>query len=75
MQLKQRNNKRMTLIEKLYQLFLECKEITTDTRDCPKGSIFFALKGANFNGNSIAHKALEQGYAYAVVDESTPDMF
>ena len=74
MQLKQRNNKRMTLIEKLYQLFLECKEITTDTRDCPKGSIFFALKGANFNGNSFAHKALEQGCAYAVVDESTPDM-
>ena len=64
----------MTLIEKLYQLFLECKEITTDTRDCPKGSIFFALKGANFNGNSFAHKALEQGCAYAVVDESTPDM-
>lgn len=54
----------------LYQLFLEYPVITTDTRDCPAGSIFFALKGANFNGNRFALQALEAGCAYAVVDEA-----
>lgn len=43
--------------------------VTTDSRDCPEGSIFFALKGASFNGNAFAKKALEQGCSYAVVDE------
>lgn len=43
--------------------------VTTDSRDCPKSSIFFALKGASFNGNAFAAKALEQGCSYAVVDE------
>lgn len=41
----------------------------TDTRDIKPGSIFFALKGENFNGNQFAEKALEMGCAYAVIDE------
>ena len=41
----------------------------TDTRDIKPGSIFFALKGGNFNGNQFAEKALEMGCAYAVIDE------
>ena len=57
-------------IETLYALFEKHPVITTDSRDCPPGSIFFALKGANFNGNGFAHKALEQGCAYAVIDEA-----
>lgn len=57
-------------IETLYALFEKHPVITTDSRDCPEGSIFFALKGANFNGNGFAQKALEQGCAYAVVDEA-----
>lgn len=57
-------------ISELYKLFCEHPVITTDTRDCPEGSIFFALKGATFNGNEFAQKALEQGCAYAVVDEN-----
>ena len=48
---------------------MEHPTITTDSRECPEGSIFFALKGASFNGNAFAGKALEQGCAYAVVDE------
>ena len=56
-------------IAELYKIFCEHPVITTDTRDCPEGSIFFALKGATFNGNQFAVKALEQGCAYAVVDE------
>ena len=44
--------------------------ITTDSRDCPEGSIFIALKGDNFNGNRFALQALEKGCAYAIVDEA-----
>lgn len=56
-------------ISGLYKIFLEHPTVTTDSRECPEGSIFFALKGALFNGNAFAGKALEQGCAYAVVDE------
>lgn len=57
-------------MSKLYSLFLQNPIITTDSRDCPAGSLFFALKGANFNGNAYAASALEKGCAYAVVDEA-----
>lgn len=53
----------------LYDLFLKHPVVTTDSRMCPKGSIFFALKGERFNGNLFAEKAIEAGCAYAVVDE------
>jgi len=56
-------------IKQLYRLYQEHPCITTDSRDCPKDSIFFALKGANFNGNAFAEKALAAGCAYAVIDE------
>lgn len=57
----------------LHSLFLDHSTITTDSRHCPRGSIFFALKGAHFNGNLFAEKALEAGCAYAVVDEWPED--
>ncbi len=53
----------------LHQLFLTANGVSTDTRKIIPGSIFFALKGANFNGNSFALTALELGAAYAVIDE------
>jgi UDP-N-acetylmuramoyl-tripeptide--D-alanyl-D-alanine ligase len=56
-------------IEKLYQLFLDSKGICTDTRKIEVGTIFFALKGDNFNGNKYAQNALDEGCIYAVVDE------
>lgn len=56
-------------ISELYNIFLQHPQVTTDSRECPKGSMFFALKGASFNGNEFALKALEQGCAYAVIDE------
>ncbi len=56
-------------IEQLYQLYMQSRIVTTDSRNCPEGSIFFALRGANFNGNLYAHSALEKGCSYAVVDE------
>ena len=56
-------------ISELYKIFRQHPVVTTDSRDCPENSIFFALKGASFNGNAFAAKALEQGCAFAVVDE------
>lgn len=53
----------------LYKLFEQHPIVSTDTRAVIPNSIFFALKGANFNGNKFAKQALEQGCAYAVVDE------
>lgn len=56
-------------IKKLYKLYKQHPVITTDSRDCPKGSIFLALKGEKFNGNLFARQALEKGCMYAIVDE------
>lgn len=53
----------------LYDIYKEHPVVTTDSRDCPAGSIFIALKGATFDGNKFAKSALEKGCAYAVVDE------
>ena len=56
-------------IKELYQLYLQHPCITTDSRDCPEGSIFLALKGESFDGNKFAEAALEKGCAYAIVDD------
>ena len=56
-------------ISTLYNYFKECGKVTTDTRNCPEGSMFIALKGETFNGNAFAKQALEKGCRYAVVDE------
>ncbi|MDZ7741352.1 MAG: UDP-N-acetylmuramoyl-tripeptide--D-alanyl-D-alanine ligase [Bacteroidota bacterium] len=53
----------------LYQLYLKYPHITTDSRSDVKDSVFFALKGENFNGNKFASAALEKGAAFAVVDQ------
>ncbi len=57
-------------ITKLYEVFLKYPNITTDSRNCPSDSIFFALKGNNFNGNEYAAAALNNGCKYAVVDQA-----
>jgi UDP-N-acetylmuramoyl-tripeptide--D-alanyl-D-alanine ligase len=56
-------------IKELYQLYLEHPVVCTDTRKLSPNCLFFALKGGNFNGNLFATKALENGAAYAIVDE------
>lgn len=56
-------------LDLLYSYFLKSTGVTTDSRHCPDGSIFFALKGDNFDGNKYAQQALEKGCAYAVVDD------
>jgi len=54
----------------LYPIYLQHPIICTDSRVCPKDSLFFALKGENFNANGFALSALEKGCAFAVVDEA-----
>ena len=57
-------------IEELYAIYLAHPVVTTDSRNCPQDSIFFALKGSTFDGNAYAVQALEKGCAYAVVDDA-----
>lgn len=68
----------MSVIERLYALFSEHPNVTSDTRELIPGGLFFALKGGNFDGNRFAADALRGGCAYAVVDDpqvATDDRF
>lgn len=55
----------------LYSIFKQYSAISTDTRNIKVDSIFFALKGANFDGNAFADQALDKGARYAVIDDVT----
>ncbi|WP_372767180.1 UDP-N-acetylmuramoyl-tripeptide--D-alanyl-D-alanine ligase [Lutibacter sp.] len=57
-------------IEQLYELYTKTYLADTDTRKIRKGSMYFALKGDNFNGNEFAADALKNGASYAVIDEA-----
>ena len=54
----------------LYDIYHRHPVVTTDTRNCPDGSLFFALRGEKFDGNAFALDALAKGCAYAVVDDA-----
>ncbi|CAL2060756.1 UDP-N-acetylmuramoyl-tripeptide--D-alanyl-D-alanine ligase [Tenacibaculum sp. 190524A05c] len=56
-------------IKELYHLYKENYIVDTDTRKIRQGTIFFALKGENFNGNKFAEEAIKKGASYAVIDE------
>lgn len=56
-------------ISELYEIYKKQGLFTTDSRDCPEGSIFFALKGGSFDGNKFALASLDKGCSYAVVDD------
>ena len=57
-------------IERLYSCFIRSNGVTTDTRQCKEGMMFFALRGENFDGNRYAKEALDKGCSYVVVDNS-----
>lgn len=59
----------MTKIKEIYNLYKQSFKVTTDTRADLNHSIFFALKGNNFNGNQYAADALKKGADFAVIDE------
>ena len=56
-------------IKELYDFYKQHPVVTTDSRDCPEGSIFIALKGESFDGNQFAAQALDKGCALAVVSD------
>ena len=56
-------------IEQLYSIYLQYPSVQTDTRKLKQDDLFFALKGLNFNGNKFAAQAIENGAAYAIIDE------
>lgn len=64
--------------DQLYQIFLQHPNIVTDSRKVSTGDLFFALRGDRFDANQFAQQALDQGAAYAVVDDAkvcTSDRF
>ena len=64
----------MINIDTLYHCFMQSQGITTDTRRCEPGMMFFALRGDNFDGNAYAAKALELGCSYVVIDNPHYDV-
>ncbi len=58
-------------ISELYNLYLKAGQtVCTDTRKLESGALFFALKGANFNANEFAQKAIDGGCSFSVVDDA-----
>jgi UDP-N-acetylmuramoyl-tripeptide--D-alanyl-D-alanine ligase len=55
-------------ISELYKLYLAHPVISTDTRQNIKGTIFFALKGENFDANLFIEEALQKGALYVISD-------
>ncbi len=53
----------------IYNAYLESSGVSIDSRSIKKGSLFFALKGPNFDGNQFANDALKKGASYVVVDD------
>lgn len=57
------------MIEKLYKAYLASRRVTTDSRAITPGCLFFAFKGATFDGNAFAPQALELGAALCVISD------
>jgi UDP-N-acetylmuramoyl-tripeptide--D-alanyl-D-alanine ligase len=48
------------------------KTVSIDSRNIPKGCVFFAVKGENHDGHDYAEKAIESGAVCAVVQKEIP---
>jgi UDP-N-acetylmuramoyl-tripeptide--D-alanyl-D-alanine ligase len=64
-------SKKLKTIPYLHQLISQGAAVCTDSRQPAAGSVFFALRGEQFNGNHFAIQALEAGCRLAVVDDAT----
>ena len=53
-------------IEPLYEVFSANPSVGTDTRKDPKGTVFFCLKGPQFDANKFAAQALDLRAAHVV---------
>lgn len=58
-------------IQEIHNLFLKCKSLSIDTRKIEKDSMFFAIKGENFDANTFAKQALDLGALYVVIDNES----
>ncbi|PXY45442.1 UDP-N-acetylmuramoyl-tripeptide--D-alanyl-D-alanine ligase [Flavobacterium hydrophilum] len=58
-------------IKEVHDLFLKCKSLSIDTRKIEKDSMFFAIKGENFDANTFAQQALERGALFVVLDNAS----
>ena len=56
-------------IEAIYELYKKSYKVVKDTREDVNNSIYFSLKGDNFDGNKYALQALNKGANYAIIDE------
>ena len=56
-------------IEDIYQCFLQCESVSTDTRKIEPNSLFIALKGENFDANTFAEEALKKGALFVIIDD------
>lgn len=61
----------MKTIEELYDAYLRSAGVSTDTRTIGAGTLFVALKGANFDANTMIGSAFERGAAYVVTTDKT----
>jgi len=60
-------------LSEIYSIFKKSSGVSTDTRSIKDNSVYFALKGASFNGNHFAEEAIEKGAILSVVDDETLD--
>ncbi|OMQ11019.1 UDP-N-acetylmuramoyl-tripeptide--D-alanyl-D-alanine ligase [[Flexibacter] sp. ATCC 35103] len=58
-------------IQDIHNLFLQCKSVSIDTRKIEKDSMFFAIKGENFDANTFAAKAIELGALFVIIDNAS----
>jgi len=58
-------------IQDIHNLFLQCKSLSIDTRKIEKDSMFFAIKGENFDANTFAEEALKLGAVFVVIDDAS----
>ena len=58
-------------IQDIHNLFLQCKSLSIDTRKIEKDSMFFAIKGENFDANTFAEEALRLGAIFVVIDDAS----
>lgn len=58
-------------IQEIHNLFLKCRSLSIDTRKIEKESMFFAIKGENFDANTFAKEALDLGALYVVIDNES----
>ncbi|MEO8234423.1 MAG: UDP-N-acetylmuramoyl-tripeptide--D-alanyl-D-alanine ligase [Flavobacterium sp.] len=56
-------------IEEIYQCYLQCTSVNTDTRKIEANSLFIALKGENFNANTFAQEAITKGALFVIIDD------